>query len=89
MTALKSRRTASSRYAKTCLTLLAVGSALTTCGCWKTNSQSSNAIYAPSKITLPGGKTVTTKEGSFTPAEDVVFYRSDYVQELQIKLYGE
>jgi len=73
------------RYEKTFSMILLLVAMSTISGCWKTNSQSSPAIYAPSKITLLGGKTVTVKEGTLTPAEDVVFYRYDYVQELQLK----
>lgn len=40
-------------------------------------------------MTFQAGQTVTLKEGTFTPPEDVAYYRYDYVQELQLKLIGK
>lgn len=68
------------------MTLLLLAVMLTASGCWKTTSQSSPAIFAPSVITLEADRSVTVKEGTLTPPEDVVFYRFDYVQELLLKI---
>lgn len=69
--------------------LLAVGLVSMTSGCLKTSTPQSPNIYAPSVITLLGGTEYQLKEGALTPSEDSVFYRSDYVQELHLKLNSQ